>query len=217
MRFKRISVLFLVLLTFFAMSTPSSFAVKTGSSCKKLNSKGWDGNSPVICKKNSKGKLIWTTFKETSSNTSKPTTPVTPKLFNVNVSLETGFALNRGALGAAVDPADTNRWCMTGVVFIPSLENGAQKSKVGSQIRLESNGNIVSLGSLTSYVLNGQYDLPNSKYGAANQLAGMLCTLKGILTNVPELNFYTLFIDDIRAGDFTLKELKNGIQITQWK
>jgi len=89
MRLKRISVLFVVLVTFFAMSTPQSFAVKAGSSCKKLNSKGWDGNSPVICKKNSKGKLIWTTFKGTSSNTSKPTAPVTPKLFNVNISLET--------------------------------------------------------------------------------------------------------------------------------
>ena len=37
----------------------SANAAKTGSNCSKLNTKSTDGNKPLICKKNAKGKLVW--------------------------------------------------------------------------------------------------------------------------------------------------------------
>ena len=43
----------------------SASAAKKGSVCKKLNSKGWDGNKPIVCKKNKSGKLMWTEYKTT--------------------------------------------------------------------------------------------------------------------------------------------------------
>ncbi len=42
-------------------------AAKAGSTCKKLNAKGWDGNKPIVCKKNKSGKLIWTVFGNSAS------------------------------------------------------------------------------------------------------------------------------------------------------
>lgn len=45
----------------FSLISPAS-AAKTGSTCKKLNAKGWDGEKPIVCKKNTKGKLVWTKF-----------------------------------------------------------------------------------------------------------------------------------------------------------
>jgi hypothetical protein len=37
-------------------------AAKTGSVCKKLNLKDWDGNTPIVCKRSKSGKLVWTKF-----------------------------------------------------------------------------------------------------------------------------------------------------------
>lgn len=46
---------------------PSSNSAKTGSPCKKLNAKDWDGENPIVCKKNKSGKLVWTKFGAISS------------------------------------------------------------------------------------------------------------------------------------------------------
>jgi hypothetical protein len=40
----------------------SANAAKIGVTCNKVNAKSWSGNTPIICKKNSKGKLVWTKF-----------------------------------------------------------------------------------------------------------------------------------------------------------
>ena len=37
-------------------------AARTGAKCTKLNAKSWDGNTPIVCKKKSKGKLKWIKF-----------------------------------------------------------------------------------------------------------------------------------------------------------
>ncbi len=50
-------------------------AAKTGSTCKKLNAKGWDGDKPIVCKKNKSGKLIWTVFGNS------------PSTYNLSISL----------------------------------------------------------------------------------------------------------------------------------
>ena len=46
--------------------TESANAARTGSACKKVNSKSWDGNSPIVCKKNKSGKLVWSKFSTAS-------------------------------------------------------------------------------------------------------------------------------------------------------
>jgi hypothetical protein len=43
-------------------TSPNSFAEKVGSTCKKLNQKSWSGEIPIVCKKNKSGKLVWTQF-----------------------------------------------------------------------------------------------------------------------------------------------------------
>lgn len=61
------SVLTIVALTSFGFA-PISFAAKTGSSCNKSNAKAWDGEKPIVCQKNSKGKLVWTAFGSNSNS-----------------------------------------------------------------------------------------------------------------------------------------------------
>lgn len=42
----------------------SASAAKTGSTCTKLNTKSIDGSKPLVCKKNTSGKLVWTPSNE---------------------------------------------------------------------------------------------------------------------------------------------------------
>jgi hypothetical protein len=46
----------------------SANAAKIGATCKKVNAKSWSGNTPIVCKKNSKGKLVWTKFGSSSTS-----------------------------------------------------------------------------------------------------------------------------------------------------
>jgi hypothetical protein len=57
--------------TLLISTLPSSFAAKTGSACKKLNAKGWDGENPIVCKK-VKNKLVWTKFEQKSPESLTP-------------------------------------------------------------------------------------------------------------------------------------------------
>lgn len=68
-KFKSVSVL--IILVLFATSwIPNASAAKVGSACKMLNAKGWDGNTPIICKKNSKNKLVWSKFSPSNPTSS---------------------------------------------------------------------------------------------------------------------------------------------------
>ncbi len=78
---KKVFSLFVALSLIFSiqLSLPSAAsAAKTGSSCKKLNSKSWDGEKPIVCKKNKSGKLVWTSF-ATKSNV--------PSTYEISVEL----------------------------------------------------------------------------------------------------------------------------------
>ena len=59
-----ISIVFLLVSN--VMFIHSANAEKIGASCKKVNAKSWSGNTPITCKKNSKGKLVWTKFDSSS-------------------------------------------------------------------------------------------------------------------------------------------------------
>ena len=60
-----ISIVFLLVSN--VMFIHSANAEKIGASCKKVNAKSWSGNTPITCKKNSKGKLVWTKFGSSST------------------------------------------------------------------------------------------------------------------------------------------------------
>lgn len=66
---RKIILLPLLLFIFLFHITPVAHAAKTGSACKKLNSKSWDGETPLVCKKVS-GKLVWTKFGSTTTSAS---------------------------------------------------------------------------------------------------------------------------------------------------
>ena len=65
---RRLSLVFCItaVLALIVSSIPNSYAAKTGSACKKLNAKNWDGEQPIVCKK-VKNKLVWTKFGSTSA------------------------------------------------------------------------------------------------------------------------------------------------------
>lgn len=70
---KSIARITVVVLAFTGVSIGNSTvatAAKIGASCKSINQKSWDGNKPIICKKNSKGKLTWSAFKVASESSS---------------------------------------------------------------------------------------------------------------------------------------------------
>lgn len=72
-RTRTLILAFVLMSSLLFFTSPSSFAAKTGSACKKINAKSWDGDTPIVCKKK-KGKLIWSKFSD-STSTSKNTKP----------------------------------------------------------------------------------------------------------------------------------------------
>lgn len=63
----------------FFLALPDSFAVKIGSTCKKVNAKSMDGKTPVVCKKNTKGKLVWTKQSSSSNETNQTNSNAVPE------------------------------------------------------------------------------------------------------------------------------------------
>lgn len=101
-------------------------AAKTGSTCKKLNAKGWDGNVPIVCKKNSKGKLVWTKFNSGSVATNYAITLQIAKIGDTLLSTDSRAA----------------EYCDTGGSKYQDLN-----SSTGVEIR-DGNGNLVATGVL---------------------------------------------------------------------
>jgi hypothetical protein len=88
---KRVLILILAFTLFtpaqFSLMSPAS-AAKTGSACKNLNSKSWDGDSPIVCKKNLSGKLVWTKFNSATNATSASSKyKITINLAEINETL----------------------------------------------------------------------------------------------------------------------------------
>ena len=115
----------------------SASAAKTGSTCKKLNAKGWDGDKPIVCKKNKSGKLIWTVFGNSAST------------YNLSISLvvyESG--LNTGK--PELDPPTCG--------FTGKYKDLNKKTAV--EVR-DGNGNLLALG-----VLGSPTTTPNKPYNS---------------------------------------------------
>ena len=103
-------------------------AAKTGSTCKKLNAKDWDGNVPIVCKKNTKGKLVWIKFNST---------PVATKYVLTLTLAKIGDTLRSTSPDAA-------GYCDSGGSKYQDIT-----SSTGVEIR-DGNGNLVATGVLGS-------------------------------------------------------------------
>jgi len=140
-------MLIMLLLTPIEFSLISSAsAAKTGSSCKKVNAKDWDGNKPIVCKKNKSGKLVWTLFGASSQTTKSSATP-TPKNYPLSVSLTVLNAI------VAVDGDLGTRICNGGGATYPDIN-----ANTGVEIR-DGNGSLIAtavLGSST-VILNSPW------------------------------------------------------------
>ena len=113
-------------------------AAKTGSTCKKLNAKGWDGDVPIVCKKNTKGKLVWIKFKSA------------PAATNYVITLQ---MVKIGDTLPSTSP-DAAGYCDSGGSKYQDLN-----SSTGVEIR-DGNGNLVATGVLGSATV---IDVPGQK------------------------------------------------------
>lgn len=118
-------------------------AAKTGSTCTKLNAKGWDGNVPIVCKKNSKGKLVWTKFNSQ---------PVATNYVLTVQLVKIGDTLSSTSPEAA-------GYCNTGASKYQDLN-----SSTGVEIR-DGNGNLVATGVLGSATV---IDVPGQRLGTCS-------------------------------------------------
>ena len=77
------------------LGVPQASAAKLGSPCKKINSKSWDGNIPIVCLKIS-GKLKWQKFSEKSAATNKIVPSEADKFANQGCSSLPSAIINYG-------------------------------------------------------------------------------------------------------------------------
>jgi len=104
-------------------------AVKTGSACKIVNAKGWDGKKPIVCKKNKSGKLVWTSISVGTSTSIEYNLSIVLTEYN-----ETNFTSNTDNIG----------FCNNG---------GARYKDIGGTTRVEirdGSGTLLATGSLGS-------------------------------------------------------------------
>lgn len=124
-------------LVFIFNVTPHAFAAKTGTSCKKLNAKNWDGEIPIVCAKKN-GKLIWTKFSTAkSSPTPTPTPTPSEKTNNLVITL-----IGISSTLSTKDLEGAMLICRTGIYKYPDLN-----SKTGVEVR-DSSGSIVGISNL---------------------------------------------------------------------
>ena len=185
---KRILILTLAFTLFIPVQfslLSSANAVKTGSACKKLNSKNWDGDNPIVCKKNKSGKLVWTKFKASTNGVPAASTyKITINLAEVNETLR---STDSRAVG----------YCNDGGYKYQDI--GAT---TGVEIR-DGNGNLLATGTLGSATV---IDVPGQALGT--------CSYAPVL-DVKKSDFYQVKIGTRYNKSYSFADLeKVNWQIT---
>ncbi len=181
--FKRVLTLILAFTLFipaqFCLMSPAS-AAKTGSACKKLNSKGWDGDNPIVCKKNKSGKLVWTKFGSATN-----TTPITSKY---------KIAINLAEVNETLGSSDSRA--------VGYCNDGGYKYKdigatTGVEIR-DGNGNLLATGVLGSATV---IDVPGQALGS--------CSYAPVL-EVKKSDFYQIKIGTRYDKSYSFADLEKA-------
>lgn len=178
---KRILVLTLAFTLFIPVQfswMSSASAAKTGSACAKLNSKNWDGNTPIICMKNKSGKLVWTKF-----NSSTNAVPSSSQ-YKISINL----AEINETLGSS-DPRAVG-YCNDGGYKYQDI--GAT---TGVEIR-DGNGNLLATGVLGSATV---IDVPGQALGT--------CSYAPVL-DVKKSDFYQIKIGTRYNKSFSFADLE---------
>ena len=162
-------------------------AAKTGSTCTKLNAKGWDGTVPIVCKKNSKGKLVWTKFNSGSVATNYVLTLQIAKI---------------GDTLPSTDP-DAAGYCDTGGSKYQDLN-----SSTGVEIR-DGNGNLVATGVLGSATV---IDVPGQRLSTCS----FKSVYKVKKTDFYQVKIGTRFNQSYSFADLEMKNWEIGLSIISY-
>ena len=165
----------------------SASAAKTGSTCKKLNAKGWDGDKPIVCKKNTKGKLVWTKFN------SQPV--ATNYVLTVQI-VKIGDTLSSTSPEAA-------GYCNTGGSKYQDLN-----SSTGVEIR-DGNGNLVATGVLGSATV---IDVP----GQALSSCSFESVFKVKKVDFYQVKIGTRFTQSYSLADLEMKKWRINLTIVSY-
>ena len=120
--------------------TPLSNAAKTGSVCKKLNAKSWDGDVPIICAKK-KSKLIWVEFTPKGESTKNPLLSPSPTP-SQRTDILTITLIGIQSTFTTKEMENAMLICRTGIYKYPDIN-----SKTGIEIR-DSGGSIIAISNL---------------------------------------------------------------------
>ena len=120
--------------------TPLSYAAKTGSVCKKLNAKSWDGDIPIICAKK-KNKLIWVQFIPKVESNKNPLLSPSPTP-SQRTDILTITLIGIQSTFTTKEMENAMLICRTGIYKYPDIN-----SKTGIEIR-DSGGSIIAISNL---------------------------------------------------------------------
>lgn len=160
-----------------------------------------------------------------AASAAEPSVRPLASTFTVKVKLETGAVLaqNLGtSTGAfAMEPLSLparRAWCSSGENLFSTSSMGdldlqvtLSREAVGDTIKIESDGKTVALGKFTKSSLSKPIGPIND--GMYNKLWNT-CTLLGSVARVPKRDFYTVYVNDDKVGDYTYAELKKGLSLS---
>lgn len=147
-----------------------------------------------------------------SSGMSVKVALVTGAVLAQNLGLDDGtFAMSPLSL------AGRKMECASGEGLFPissmtelSSQRQVSREGIGDTIKIESDGKTVALGKFSKSSLSKPVGPIND--GMYNKLWNT-CTLLGTVSGVPKRNFYTVYVNDDKVGDYTYSELKKGLAL----
>jgi hypothetical protein len=189
-RLLHLMLLMLLLIPIEVSLSSQANAAKTGSTCKKLNAKGWDRDNPIVCKKNKSGKLVWTKFKIATAQAPTPTpTPTpTPKPMLTKHKI----TINLSEINETLPSTDPQAiyYCNIGGRYYKDI--GAT---TGVEIR-DGSGNLLATGMLGPATV---IDLPGQKVGS--------CIFAPVL-EVVKSDFYQIKVGTRYNKSFSFADLE---------
>lgn len=145
-----------------------------------------------------------------ASPSSCPMQPNTKGEFCIEIVVISGYALTSTNLGV-IDKEITKGSCSLGYVYDTVKKKLNYRAKIGDQFRVDASGKTVAIGKLSSFELVSETEVGP----AYDSLKGSLCMLKAQIQNIPTENFYAIYFQGVRVGDYSLSDIKKGLVFKQ--
>jgi len=146
-----------------------------------------------------------------ASPSSSPMQPNTKGEFTIESAVISGFALTSDGLGNVIDKEITKRSCSLGYVYDTVKKKLNYRAKIGDQFRVDASGKTVAIGKLSSFELVSETEVGP----AYDPFKGSLCMLEAQIQNIPTENFYAIYFQGVRVGDYSLSDIKKGLVFKQ--